>query len=171
MFKKLLIATMILTSLHALEIKDVSLNGEHGGFVNGKTWTFSQNQNKVRLIFYVDPDERAKGKNFKGNATKLEELYLGQNFKVQVILNLDATWVPTALISSKIKSKQEDRPQRDFILDKDKTLVKKWGIADNEYNVLVFDNSNKLIYQHSGDVSKEDIKTIYKLIDQEMSKI
>ena len=170
MFKKLLILALSLSQLQALNIKDVSISGDKGGFVNGKTWTFSKNHNKVRLIFYVDPDERDKGKHFKGKATKLEELYSEDRFKVQVILNLDATWVPTAIISSKIESKQKERPQRDFILDKDKVLVKKWGIADDEYNVLVFDSSNNLIYHHSGDISKDDIKTIYKLIDKEMSK-
>jgi predicted transcriptional regulator len=114
---------------------------------------------------YVDPDEQSKGKPFMPTTFELEKKYKKSDFLIQVILNLEATWIPDMVIKKKLVDKQINIPQREFIIDKEAILVNKWNLPDNEYNVMAFDRHNKLIFLKSGEMTPEDIKNISNKID------
>ena len=165
--RKIVITLIMSLGLYAGTIgTDVVLSGSDGGYVrDAKAWEFKKNDGKVRLILYVDPDEQSKGEVFKETTFKLEQKYPSENFVIQVIINLDATWIPNVAIENKLATKQKNIPQREFIIDKNKVLVDKWGLKDNEYNILLFDKDNKLRFNFSGEFKEDSIEKLLKELD------
>jgi predicted transcriptional regulator len=70
------------------------------------------------------------------------------------------------VIEKKLKAKQKKFPQTTYAKDKTKYVVKEWGLADDSANVLVFDKDGKLLYQHVGKMSKEEIEKVLDLIQK-----
>ena len=168
MKKSILFLTLLTLNSLALSLnttpKKVSLNNENGGQTNHEAWHSTMLKGRVHILLYVDPDERQdtsaildaiKGANFDN-----------KNHKVIAIINLASTWMPNALIETKLKSSQKDRPDMLYVFDKTKYLVKKWNLKDNTINVLIFDKSGKLVYQESGHFSSVKIDKILTLIEQ-----
>lgn len=170
MKKIVLLSLLMFNTLFAVNVNNVTLEKDNGGYIDGKKWEFKNNNNNVRLLMYVDPDEQSKGEAFLPHTFKLEEKYSKLGFQIQVILNLNATWIPDAIITSKLKSKQKKIPNREFIIDKESVLVKKWNLQDDEYNVLLFDRKNKLLFSKSGELTEGDIKKVKSLIETATSK-
>jgi hypothetical protein len=167
--KKILLSIALLgLNLNAINIdKSITISGDNGGYVkDGSAWNFSENKNKVRILMYVDPDEQSKGEAFMPTTFDLEKKYGQKDFVIQVILNLDATWIPNMVINKKLELKQIKIPNREFIIDKESVLVKKWGLIDNEYNVLAFDSNNNLIFNKVGEMSKKDITELSNKLDE-----
>jgi len=116
------------------------------------------------MLMYVDPDEKSKGEIFKHTIEGFEKDLDFSKFQILVILNLNATWKPNAIIESLLKDKVKDYPKRVFITDKESVLVKKWGLKDDEYNMLVISKDSKLLHLHSGKWTQPEIQKVNKLI-------
>jgi predicted transcriptional regulator len=84
------------------------------------------------------------------------------------IVNLAATWLPNALIESKLKSKQKEFPDTTYVKDKKKVLVNTWKLADDNSDILIFDKKGKLIYKKFGKVSDSEIKSVISLIEKHL---
>ncbi|NPA52046.1 MAG: transcriptional regulator [Aquificae bacterium] len=141
---------------------EIKLSGKEGGFVDGKPFSTQMIKGKVYLVLYVDPDVRKLNKN-------LIEILKKQNFDKEkfgsiVIINMKATWLPKFVLSKILKKKQKEFPDTIYVKDNNKVFVKKWGLKDDDYNVLIFDKDGKLIYKKSGKLSDEDINEIISLI-------
>ena len=145
-------------------LPSVTLEGNTGGHYNGGTWDSSTLQGKTTMLMYVDPDEKSKGEIFKPTIEALEKDLDFSRFQILVILNLDATWKPNAVIRSMMKSKVTDYPKRTYILDNSSVLVKNWGLQDDEYNTLVISDEGKVIYSHSGKWKKDEMRHINALV-------
>jgi len=164
--KKILLGLLLIKSLMPLELNQIpsalSLDPKNGGMLDGSTWKSSILKGKISTLFYIDPDE-------KGLNGSLADTLQTQNFdtaKYQhiAIINLSATWKPNALIEMKLKEKQKEYPNSTYVKDKNKILVKEWGLSDDNYNVLVFNKQSKLIYQKFGKLSEKDKTYVLKLI-------
>jgi predicted transcriptional regulator len=90
------------------------------------------------------------------------------NYASVAIVNLAATWMPNALIESKLKSKQKEFPDTTYVKDKKKVLVGKWNLADDNSDVLVFDKSGALIYKKFGKLSAKEITFVLELIEKNL---
>lgn len=142
-------------------LSPLSLQGDNGGYVNkGMIWSSAMLQDKTTMLMYVDPDEKSKGETFKPTIEAFERDLNFDKFQILVILNLKATWKPNALIEKLLKNKMKDYPQRIYVVDKESVLVKAWGVKDEAYNTLVIDEKAKVIYTHSGEWKKGEIKKI-----------
>ncbi len=168
--KKLLILPLIFAiGLHAnitigKKLPHVALDHKNGGYLSGKTWDSSMLKGKTTLLLYVDPDERDKGKNFNSTIKKLERDIDPKHFQIVAIMNLGATWKPKTLITKLMKSKMGDFPKRIIVVDNTSWLVKKWGLKNDEHDVLVLDKHTKILFSHSGKLNNDHIKKIDTLI-------
>ncbi len=152
--------------LYALTPDKTLLYGDKGGYLDGRAYSFMTNSNRIRLIFYVDPDEKSDGALVDEALFKLEKRYGTEAFKVEYILNLDATWIPNTIIRSKMRSKQKELPHRDFILDNDKILVSRWHLKDDAYNLMLFDANNTLLLHFTGTITPQRVNQLKQTLKE-----
>ena len=148
--------------------KEVVLKGDLGGRLDGNPWSSKELQGKVHVLFYVDPDERDLN-NDTSEALKKEK-FPREKYQSFGITNMDATWLPNFVISSALEEKQKRYPTAIMIRDYDKVLVKEWGIADDNSDVLAFDKEGKLIFRKDGKLNAEDIQELIQVIRANIDK-
>ena len=146
----------------------VELKGDLGGRLDGSSWSSKELIGKVHVIFYVDPDEKDLN-NDASEALRLENFPRDQ-YQSYAIINMDATWLPNFAISSALEEKQEKYPNAIYVRDYDKILVREWGLADDNSDVLAFDKGGKLIFMKSGKLTPDDIKKLVALIRENLGK-
>ncbi len=169
-----LLAVCVLTSpaWAGLEVgqtpKAVELKGDLGGRLDGSPWNSKELTGKVHVIFYADPDEKDLN-NDTSDALRAEN-FPREKYQSFAIINMDATWLPNFAISSALEEKQKQYPNAIYVKDYDKILVKEWGLADDNNDVLAFDKNGKLIFMKAGKLTPEDIQKLVGLIRENMSK-
>ncbi len=169
MKKLLLLLPLLFASLFAevdttKPLPTLVLEGDNGGYYDGSSWSSDMLKGKTTMLMYVDPDEKSKGELFKPTIEGFEKELDFSKFQVLVIINLNATWKPDAIIKKMMKSKVDSYPKRTYILDAQSVLVKGWGLPDDEYNTLIIDQEGKVIYQHAGDWDDKQMKEVDTLV-------
>ncbi len=144
------------------QLLDVTLAGKSGGRVDGSPWRSDEITGKVYTLLYVDPDESKTNEHVE-RALKKEKFPRDRYGSIAVV-NTAATWKPDSMIRMVMKGKQKDYPDSVYVMDRDKVLVKKWKLADDNYHVLTFDASGRLIYQKAGKLSDSDIRELVQVI-------
>jgi len=168
MKKLLFICSILVGNLSAIELGKipnvVTISGENGGKLDTSSWDTSTLKGKIHTVFYVDPDKKDLN-NPLTNALKARRFDRNKVAYVAII-NLAATWLPNSLIESKLKENQKKFPHTLYIKDKKKVLVKQWGLADDNSDILIFDKKGKLIYKKFGKISEKEIPEVLKLIEK-----
>ena len=144
----------------------VTLSGDDGGKIDGSAWSSSMLKGKIYTLFYVDPDERNLN-NPLANALKARK-FDRKKVNSVAIINLAATWLPNMILEGKLKEKQKKFPHTIYVKDKKKVLVKKWNLADDNSDILIFNQKGKLIYKKFGEVSASEIKKVIALIEKNL---
>ena len=166
MRKILLVLIMIGMQLFALQLgdtpPDVILDGKNGGKVDGSAWNSTMLKDKVYVLFYVDPDKKDVNEAF-ADALK-ESNFDHDKYSSVAIVNLAATWKPNFIIEALLKSKQKKFPHALYVKDKKKVLVKKWHLADDASNVVIFSKDGKVLYFKNGKLDKNEISKVIQLI-------
>ena len=142
----------------------VVIEGDNGGKTDGTPWNSSMLKGKIYTVFYVDPDERDLNNAF-ADALKAKK-FDRKKVNSVAIVNLAATWLPNAIIESKLTEKQKKFPHTTYVKDKKKVLVTKWGLADDTSDILIFNKEGKLIYKKFGKISDKEIPEVLKLIEK-----
>ena len=172
MKKMILFLTIFTLNSFALNFneipKSVKLSNKNGGQTDGTVWNSTMLKGKIHTLLYIDPDQRH-------DTTAILDAINGKKFdtkkhKLVAIINLASTWMPNALIETKLKSNQKDMPHMLYVFDKTKHLLKNWNLKDDSINVLIFDKNGKLIYQKSGNFNSAKIQNILKMIEQNINK-
>jgi hypothetical protein len=144
----------------------VNLSGKDGKMVNGNEFSTKMIKGKVYLVLYVDPDVRKKNDKF---VEKIKEQHFDKSkFGSIVIINMSATWLPNFALNKILKKKQKEFPDTIYVKDYKKVFVKKWGLKDDDYNVLLFDKDGNLIFYKSGKMSEKDTKRVIELIKKNL---
>lgn len=160
------LALLPLTTLAAPPVGEalpvVTLAGKDGGRVSGEPWSSEELHGKVYVMFYVDPDEKDLN-NHVSDALK-KEAFSKEQYGSVAAINMAATGLPNFLINRSLKSKQKEFPDTIYIKDMRKVLVEKWGIEDDNSDVLVFAPDGKLVFYRAGKLSKDDIKELIETI-------
>ncbi len=146
----------------------VVIEGKNGGKVDGTPWNSQMLKGKVYVLFYVDPDEKDTNEAFS-EALKARQFPYDKYTSVAIV-NMAATWMPNFAIEAKLKAKQKKFPNAIYVKDKKKVLVKKWALADDSSDILVFDKAGKLIFQYSGKLNEEQIHQVLTLIEHNLDK-
>ena len=169
--KKIVLGFLVLVgSVAAVELGKVPgsvvLDGENGGKTDGSAWNSKMLKGKVHILFYIDPDERDLNEPL---SQALKKRYFDRKKYASVaMINLAATWLPNAILESKLKAKQKEFPDTIYVKDKKKVLVNKWKLADDNSDVLIFNKKGKLIYKKFGKLSAKEIKDVLALIEKNL---
>ena len=155
---------MVLAELPIGEIPPkVVLKGDLGGRIDGTQWSSEELvSEKVIVLFYVDPDE-SEMNNHVSDALKAEN-YPKEKYGSIGMANMAATWLPNFAINMKLKSKQEKHKETIYVKDLDKTLVKKWGLSDDNSDVIVFGKDGRVLYSVDGKFTDAQVKEIVKVV-------
>ena len=160
----ILVPTMLLAELPIGEIPPkIVLKGDLGGRIDGTQWSSEELvSEKVIVLFYVDPDE-SELNNHVSDALKAEN-YPKEKYGSIGMANMAATWLPNFAINMKLKSKQEKHKETVYVKDLDKTLVKKWGVSDDNSDVIVFGKDGRVLYGVDGKFTDAQVKEIVKVV-------
>ena len=141
----------------------VVLKGDLGGRLDGTQWSSEELvSGKVIVLFYVDPDE-SELNNHASDALKAEN-YPKEKYGSIGMANMAATWLPNFAINMKLKSKQEQYKSTVYVKDLDKTLVKKWGLSDDNSDVIVFGKDGRVLFSVDGKFTDAQVKEIVKVV-------
>lgn len=167
--KKILLGLAFLSmNVMAIELgkvpSNVVIEGENGAKIDGTAWNSSMLKGKIYTVFYVDPDERDLN-NPLADALKAKK-FDRKKVNSVAIINLAATWLPNIILEAKLKEKQKKFPDTMYVKDKKKVLVNAWKLADDNSDILIFDQRGKLIYKKFGKVSESEIKEVISLIEK-----
>ena len=146
----------------------IVLDGKLGGRVDGTSWSSEEMKGKVHVFFYVDPDEADLNNETSEALDKAK--YPKEKFQSIAVINMAATWLPNFAISSSLKEKQEQYPDTIYVRDYKKVIVKKWGISDDNSDILAFDKKGKLIFWKDGKLGPEDTEKLIKAIRDHLDK-
>ena len=160
----MLFPTMVLAELPIGEIPPkVILKDDLGGRLDGTQWSSEELvSGKVIVLFYVDPDE-SELNNHVSDALKAEN-YPKEKYGSIGMANMAATWLPNFAINMKLKSKQEQYKSTVYVKDLEKTLVKKWGLSDDNSDVVVFGKDGSVLYSVDGKFTDAQVKEIVKVV-------
>ena len=75
-----------------------------------------------------------------------------------------ATWLRNFAINIKLKSKQEKHKSTVYVKDLEKILVKKWGLKDDDSDVMLFGKDGKVLYSVDGKFTDTQVKEIVKTV-------
>ena len=78
------------------------------------------------------------------------------------VINMAATWMPNVAINIRLKSKQEEYKSTVYVKDLEKTLVQKWGLSDDNSDVMLFGKDGKVLYSVDGKFTDSQVKEIVK---------
>ena len=145
----------------------VVLEGDQGDRVNGGSWSSDELVGAVHVLFYVDPDESDLN-NAASDALKAED-FDKEQFRSVAIINMDATWLPNAVIQMRLKSKQEEYPRTVYVRDNQKVLVEEWGLADDSSDIVLFDRDGTVLFSVDGQLSDMQIQELLGLIRKRMN--
>ncbi len=167
--KFLALALLAAINLYAINInekpKEVTIDGENGGLVkDGKAWNSNMLKEKVYVVFYVDPDEKDVNEEFS-QALKAKDYRSRGEFGSMAIINMAATWKPNFAINIILKGKQKEFPKTIYVKDKNKVLVKEWGVGDDASNILIFSKDGTLLFYKSGKMSQKDTQKAFSIIE------
>ena len=160
----MLFPTIVLAELPIGEIPPkVVLKDDLGGRLDGTQWSSEELvSGKVIVLFYVDPDE-SELNNHVSDALKAEN-YPKEKYGSIGMANMAATWLPNFAINMKLKSKQEQYKSTVYVKDLEKSLVKKWGLSDDNSDVVVFGKDGRVLYSVDGKFTDAQVKEIVKVV-------
>ncbi len=142
----------------------VVLQGEDGGQVDGKPFSTDILKGKVWYFVYVDPDVRDYN---EGLNEKLKAKHFpAEKFGSVAVINMEATWIPNFVLSRMLAEKQRKYPRTIYVKDYNRVFVKKWGLKDDNYNILIFDWEGKLRYWGWGDLPPHRADAVVQLIEK-----
>lgn len=144
-------------------LPNLSLSGDDGGLLDGKDWSSENLKGKVAIVFYVDPDEKDKNEPFS-EALKTRD-FPAEQVQSYAVINMAATWLPNFAISSSLKEKQKKYPRTIYLRDYKKKIVKEWGLADDENNVVILSADGKVLFSKFGQLSESEIKKAIAAIE------
>lgn len=143
----------------------LSLSGKDGGHLDGSAWNLSDNliQNKVTVIFYVDPDEKDLNEEMSEILSKKN--YPKDDVQYIAIINMAATWLPNFAIAASLEKKQKKYPDTLYLKDFTKKGVNTWGVDDDQNNFILLNRESKVIYSKFGKIDKKEQELVIKLLE------
>jgi YtfJ family uncharacterized protein len=168
--RQLLALLLVSTALFSLELGKplplVTLEGDDGGRLDGSAWESGSLRGKVHILFYVDPDEKELNTPLS-EALKTKQFDRSRYASVAIV-NMDATWMPDFAIEASLKKKQAAYPDTLYLKDKSRHLVRAWGIADDNSDILLLDREGKPLYLYEGALGDDEIADVISIIEENL---
>jgi predicted transcriptional regulator len=141
---------------------EAQISEDNGGKLDGSAFTSKDLKGKIKVLFYVDPDE--KDLNNHVSEALADEKFPLTKYGSIAIINMAATWLPNFAIAKSLKSKQKKYPDTLYVKDLKKVLVKKWDLSDDDSNVLLFDKDGNVLFNSYGKLTAGELKLLISLI-------
>lgn len=146
----------------------IVLRGENGGNLDGTEWRSSDLEKKLNIVFYVAPNQQD---NVEPLLNKVDSAGYSQDFvKVTLIINTEATWIPTGIIEGKIRSKANDDSTKNYVLDNDKILLREWNLSEDNPNIIVIDKDGKVINYFNDELNYDFGNDLLKIIESKIKE-
>ena len=147
--------------------KNVVLSGDNGGLVkDGSEWNSAMLKDKVLVMFYVDPDEKDLNEPF-ADALKAKK-FDREKFGSVAVINMAASWKPNFAIQMALEAKQKKFPHTLYVKDMKSLIVKEWGVADDNSDILIFSKTGELLFNKDGKLNDEEIAEALKIIEENL---
>ncbi|MRI59062.1 MAG: transcriptional regulator [Epsilonproteobacteria bacterium] len=144
----------------------VVLDGKSGGRVDGKPFDSADLKGKVIFLVYSDPDKRGLNEEL---FQKLKERHFDrEHYGSVAVINMAATWMPNFVLSAILKKKQKEFPDTLYVKDKQKVLVKEWGLADQDQNIVVLDKDGRVLFVDHGKLDAQKIDQVIQTIQEHL---
>ncbi len=141
----------------------VTLEGKNGGRLDGSPWSSAEIKGKVFTLWYVDPDEADMNDHVSQRLS--DENFPKEKLGSIAIINMAAApWKPNFAIESALKEKQEEFPNTLYLKDFKKVLVKEWNLKDHSCDILLFDQTGKVVFSKDGKFSQKDVDNLVAAI-------
>ena len=146
----------------------VALQGDDGGRLDGSRWSSGELVTKVWVVMYVDPDAHTVNSHVEAF---LDKAGLPRDQVGSVgIINMQASIMPRFLMDPILAYKQQEYPDAVYVQDHTKRLVKAWRLADDDYNVMVFDRQGVLVFHHAGYMEQPQLDAALAAIRQALKR-
>lgn len=131
------------------------LEGKDGGRLDNSPWSSAELKETVWCLFYVDPDE--SDLNVAAEEALDKEDISKDLLRSVAVINYKATKLPAFAVSMVLKNKQKKYPGTLYLKDTSHAFVQQWGLTDDTYCILVFDENGVLVYRNDGKMEEADI--------------
>jgi len=129
-----------------------------------------ENEGRVVVFYYVDPDKRALSKPLEKEiiAADLPENVLQH----LVIINLKAATLPSWLLKTILKKRAKDEIGRStYVMDKNKVLTKSpHSLPDDNYFVAILSKSREVVFSKTGPWTVPEARNAMEIIRREAAK-
>lgn len=148
---------------------EIKLEGDVGGRLDGSPWSSSEMRGKVYVYFYVDPDHKDRNNAFSDRLKA--ENFAEDVYQAVAIVNLKATWLPNFAVKSALREKQKEFPRTLYLYDRGRVLVKEWGLADEESDILITGPNGEALYFYFGELKQDEIDKAVAAIKGAIAKL
>ena len=168
LFTSTLLANTVLPEVNTTPT-DIEITSKEGGKVSdGSTWNSKEMKGFPWILFYVDPDESDLNEEL---TERFKKEGINPSYMESVaVINLAATWKPNSIIGLILASKQKEFPKTLYVEDENSKLVKGWKLKDDDYVVIYFDKTNKVLFRKTGKFTTKDIDDLLKIIKDNAPK-
>ena len=168
--KKLIVLAASIMLLWGLEVGQMAprvvLDGKDGGRVDGKPFDTAKLKGKVTFLVYSDPDKRGLNEEL---FEKLKKRHFDRTkYQSVAIINMAATWMPNFVLGAILKKKQKEFPDTIYVKDKKKIFVQKWGLADQDQNIVVLDRQGRVLFVDHGKLDEPKIDRVITIIQEQL---
>ena len=144
----------------------VSLKGKAGGCIDGKPFASDTLSGKVRLIIYSDPDKRDLNEAF---FARVKTLHLDRSrYGSVAIINMAATWLPNFVLEAILKKKQKEYPDTLYVKDMHRAIVKAWGVADENQDIIITDKEGRVLFYKAGKLSPSEQERAIAILQEQL---
>ena len=117
----------------------------------------------------MDPDERAVNDHVSEALER--ERFPEAYFSSIAVINMDDTRIPDFILNRMLAAKQRRYPKAVFLRDFGRTLVHAWGLAEDSYDIVLFDENGKVLLVSKGRMKDDVLKDFIRLIKEGVERL
>jgi predicted transcriptional regulator len=136
------------------------------GGLDGSDFDSNQFKGKSFVLFYVNP--KYKDLNNEASDTLKAQKFDNNKFGSLAIIDLKSTWIPNALVISKIKKKAKKYPRTIYLKDRKRHIQKILDFKPQGNDIFAFDKEGKLIFKHLGKLNTEKINEMIEVLKKSL---
>ena len=159
----------------SLPLLDIQAGGEihiYNDNIVEEPWSSKsfEGRGKIQLIQYVAANRGAANQNKMFTDALIEKQYSSEDLATTIIVHMaDTMSIAKGYIVKKMAKKKARHQTINFVIDDDGVGLERWGMKHKSYAVIVLDASGKVLFAKDGPLSRTEIESTIRLIDQQIS--
>ena len=164
----------LLETGQSLPVLDIQSGGEisvSDSSVTEKPWSSRsfESKGKVQLVQYVSANLGAVRQNKPFNDALKEMRYSSEQLETTIIVHMaDTMSFVKGLVVDKMAKNKVKHQTINFVIDKNAVGLKRWGMKNKSYAVIVLDSSGRVLFAKDGPLSDIEVESTIKLIELQM---